>query len=158
MARLSYFEKLRDPRWQRKRLEILGAQGFTCQRCSDGSSPLHVHHAFYAKGLEPWEYEAGAYVVLCESCHETAEVERRAVVRLSGLMMAKGMGAELLAFMAARMALLEHEPTRIAVTGGADADGIAMALGESAQSIWERAQANGGFVDPVAIEEEQYPQ
>lgn len=71
MKKSSYYEQLKDPRWQRKRLEILEAAGFCCQMCGDSKSTLHVHHLIYVKGKSPWEYEDGALVSLCEGCHET---------------------------------------------------------------------------------------
>lgn len=48
----TYLEKLKDPRWQRKRLEALNAAGFGCSVCGDAESPLHVHHRAYFKGRE----------------------------------------------------------------------------------------------------------
>lgn len=65
----SYFEKLKDPRWQRKRIETLEAAAFSCQSCGDDESTLHVHHKQYFKGREPWEYDVEQLAVLCESCH-----------------------------------------------------------------------------------------
>lgn len=67
----SYFEKLKDPRWQKKRLEVLEYNEWRCERCMDGESTLHVHHRQYFKGREPWDYEAGQLAVLCEECHAT---------------------------------------------------------------------------------------
>jgi len=69
----TYFEKLRDPRWQRKRLEIMERAGFACEKCGDKTSTLNVHHGYYEKGLEPWEYESNTLWCLCESCHEDAQ-------------------------------------------------------------------------------------
>lgn len=66
----SYFEKLKDPRWQRKRLEAMEVKDFTCECCGDASSTLNVHHKAYFKGREPWEYEADQLTVLCELCHQ----------------------------------------------------------------------------------------
>lgn len=66
----SYSEKLRDPRWQKKRLEILQRHDFKCAECLDDKSPLHVHHLRYIRGADPWETPAGALVALCENCHE----------------------------------------------------------------------------------------
>lgn len=66
----SYFQKLKDPRWQKKRLEALEAADWTCQCCFDSEATLHVHHRAYFKGREPWDYEVGQLEVLCESCHE----------------------------------------------------------------------------------------
>lgn len=71
MAKKSYSEKLLDPRWQKKRLEVLSANDFTCQLCSDHESTLHVHHKMYAKDREPWEYDLDQYAVLCKSCHKS---------------------------------------------------------------------------------------
>ncbi len=65
----SYFEKLKDPRWQKKRLEALQEAGFACQICYDSESTLHVHHKQYFKGRDPWEYELAQLGVLCEDCH-----------------------------------------------------------------------------------------
>lgn len=65
----TYFEKLKDPRWQKKRLEVLQLNDFHCESCGDGESTLHVHHKEYFKGREPWEYEASQLAALCEACH-----------------------------------------------------------------------------------------
>lgn len=65
-----YFQKLKDPRWQKKRLEVLEANEWRCERCMDADNTLHVHHRQYFKGREPWDYEIGQLAVLCEDCHE----------------------------------------------------------------------------------------
>lgn len=67
---MTYSEKLKDPRWQKKRLEVLQRDEFTCLFCGDTKSTLHVHHAIYFKGLNPWEYDDSELITLCESCHE----------------------------------------------------------------------------------------
>ena len=66
----TYSEKLKDPRWQKKRLKILERDEFTCQSCFDSESTLHVHHRYYIRGAEPWGYPNEALQTLCESCHE----------------------------------------------------------------------------------------
>lgn len=65
-----YWEKLRDPRWQRKRLEVMERDGFACRSCGDSESTLNVHHGYYVKGREPWEYRDETLWTLCEECHE----------------------------------------------------------------------------------------
>lgn len=65
----SYSEKLKDPRWQRKRLEILSRDNYKCQMCGNTSRTLHVHHLFYKYGVEPWDYDNDTLVTLCEKCH-----------------------------------------------------------------------------------------
>lgn len=85
-----YSEKLRDPRWQRKRLEVLQRDEWHCQICFDGESTLHVHHRYYERGKDPWDYPDRALVTLCESCHEEeskygAEAERGLLRTLKNL-------------------------------------------------------------------------
>jgi len=71
MNKTSYSEKLRDPRWQKKRLEALNANDFTCELCGDNTSPLHVHHKEYlSKKVEPWQYDVRQLAVLCDACHD----------------------------------------------------------------------------------------
>lgn len=67
--RLSYSEKLKDPRWQRKRLEIMGLNNFKCEQCESVDKTLNVHHIIYKKGAEPWEYENHELQCLCNDCH-----------------------------------------------------------------------------------------
>lgn len=64
-----YSEKLRNPKWQRKRLDILQRDEFACVGCGDTESTLHVHHCYYEKGKEPWEYADSSLITLCEHCH-----------------------------------------------------------------------------------------
>lgn len=81
----TYKEKLLDPRWQKKRLEILQRDNFTCQHCWDKESTLHVHHKEYFKGLDPWDIKNDYLVTLCESCHlyETENMSI-SILQLSG--------------------------------------------------------------------------
>lgn len=75
--RTSYGDKLRDPRWQRKRLEVMNEANFVCADCGDNSSTLHVHHKFYVKGRDPWEYETRELICLCEPCHQEEHLARQ---------------------------------------------------------------------------------
>ncbi len=70
MNKEEYRQKLLDPRWQKKRLQILERDDWTCQICYDTESTLHVHHRLYIAGADPWDYPAEYLVVLCEGCHE----------------------------------------------------------------------------------------
>ncbi len=67
---MTYAEKLKDPRWQRKRLDILNRDDFTCRICNDTKSTLHVHHEKYFKNTEPWDYHDDNFKTLCNTCHE----------------------------------------------------------------------------------------
>jgi hypothetical protein len=66
----SYSEWLRDPRWQKKRLEIMQRDGFACRSCSSTTATLNVHHNYYERRRLPWEYNESALVTLCEDCHK----------------------------------------------------------------------------------------
>lgn len=35
-----------------------------------GLLPLHVHHQYYIKGIEPWDYKDSALITLCADCHQ----------------------------------------------------------------------------------------
>lgn len=65
-----YQELLKHPNWQKKRLQILERDNFTCQDCCDTEKTLHVHHKIYINGKSPWEYENDLLITLCEDCHE----------------------------------------------------------------------------------------
>jgi hypothetical protein len=65
----AYSEQLKDPRWQRKRLEILQRDNWKCVECHKGDVTLNVHHRLYIKGAKPWEYEDSQLSTLCEDCH-----------------------------------------------------------------------------------------
>ena len=65
----SYSDLLRDPRWQKKRLEVLSAAGFKCEDCGSSDKELQVHHCLYKKGFQPWEYENHWFMSLCNDCH-----------------------------------------------------------------------------------------
>lgn len=67
--RLTYGEKLKDPRWQRLRLEVFQRDDFTCVRCKRSSISLHIHHKKYFQNAEPWEYDPAFLETLCEDCH-----------------------------------------------------------------------------------------
>lgn len=70
MAKMPYFEQLRSPNWQRRRLEIMSRDEFMCRACYDQESTLNVHHKHYIKGRMAWEYGDDELVTLCEACHE----------------------------------------------------------------------------------------
>jgi len=77
----TYAEKLRDPRWQKKRLQILERDEWTCQDCKDTESTLHVHHFYYERGKNPWEYPDKHLITLCKPCHEWQEETQLEVLK-----------------------------------------------------------------------------
>lgn len=82
----SYSDKLKDPRWQKKRLEVLEAGGWTCESCGGKENTLHVHHGIYEKGKEPWDYPLFTLHVLCEDCHSKREETEKFIKKLMALM------------------------------------------------------------------------
>ena len=68
---MTYAEKLKDPRWQKKRLEILQRDGFKCRSCGNEEETLHVHHMIADFKISPWEHKDHTMVTLCEECHRT---------------------------------------------------------------------------------------
>ena len=67
MKEKTYSELLKDPRWQKKRLQIMERDGFACKLCGNEEKTLHVHHLAYTK--KPWDADDKELVTLCESCH-----------------------------------------------------------------------------------------
>jgi hypothetical protein len=72
MAKPTYSEKLKDPRWQKKRLEIFERDKWKCQSCGGKTNTLQVHHRYYQRGCNPWDYPDECYQTLCEQCHKLA--------------------------------------------------------------------------------------
>jgi 5-methylcytosine-specific restriction endonuclease McrA len=81
---MTYAEKLRRPRWQRKRLELLQSTDFTCELCGATDQQLQIHHPIYRVGVEPWDYPTDTLMVLCLQCHEERqEIERQFFYKVS---------------------------------------------------------------------------
>lgn len=76
---MTYSEKLRDPKWQRKRLEIMSRDSFACQFCFDEKNTLNVHHKLYEWGRDPWDYPDTNFITLCEECRDQVEITKRAI-------------------------------------------------------------------------------
>ena len=77
-----YFEKLRDPRWQRKRLEVMQRADFSCESCGTTEVTLNVHHRLYRKGADPWEYALTELACLCEKCHRDEHTSREELAEI----------------------------------------------------------------------------
>lgn len=69
MKKSEYFKKLKDPRWQKKRLEVFERDEWACQICFDNEATLNVHHKYYIWKADPWDYPNDALITLCEECH-----------------------------------------------------------------------------------------
>lgn len=72
--KMTYAEKLKDPRWQKKRLEVMTRSGFRCDACGRGNETLHVHHLIYPRWEQgPWEMDSAFMECLCATCHGARE-------------------------------------------------------------------------------------
>lgn len=80
---MAYSDKLKDPRWQKKRLEIMNRDNWTCKLCGDKGSPLQVHHLEYSRNGNPWDVEDKHLTTLCDHCHLEVEKARVAGQKIS---------------------------------------------------------------------------
>lgn len=83
---MTYQEKLKDPRWQKRRLEILERDKFTCQECQSTKKELHVHHRRYRKKMMPWDHKDHDLITYCTDCHKLMTKLRRELDDLLGTM------------------------------------------------------------------------
>lgn len=73
---MTYKEQLLDPRWQKKRLEILDRDNWECKLCYDPGTTLHIHHLHYRKILA-WEYQEHELITYCKHCHSVVEFYKK---------------------------------------------------------------------------------
>ena len=83
---MTYADKLKDPRWQKKRLEIMERDGFRCRDCGDDESTLNVDHKVYRSGADPWDYPNDDLQTLCEDCHDRISKMRKSIMDTVGRM------------------------------------------------------------------------
>jgi len=78
---MNYKEKFKDPRWQKKRLEILQRDGFKCRECKSEDKTLNVHHIIYFEYCtDPWGYNDNFLTTLCDDCHDIEhEYDQKAI-------------------------------------------------------------------------------
>lgn len=70
-----YSQKLKDPRWQRRAAEIKSAANWKCENpLCEADTELQVHHPFYVKGWEPWDYPPSLLICLCDKCHQERQI------------------------------------------------------------------------------------
>ena len=67
--------KYDHPKWQKKRLEIMQRDGFKCQHCGEEDNTLVVHHRYYIKDRDIWDYDNTSLVTLCKSCHDEVHIK-----------------------------------------------------------------------------------
>lgn len=137
---MRYAEKLKDPRWQKKRLEILDRDCWHCGECGDANSTLHVHHGAYFSGVAPWDYPEDTLFTLCENCHRQTEEHLSVVRQLLGKLGGNKGGLSVIAgFLAGMVAARQADPPVLrkqgpdSVEGGVEyVDGFLRAIDRSA--------------------------
>ena len=68
-----YRKLLQNPKWQKKRLEILQRDNFSCVVCGNGidtDTQVHVNNLSYRKVCMPLECDINDMIVLCQKCHQ----------------------------------------------------------------------------------------
>lgn len=109
---MTYQQKLADPRWQRKRLEIMNRDNWTCQRCGDATTQLEVHHTDYWEGKKPWEYPDDMLTTVCRNCHQKEQERPKHEKYLIEALQTYGfLAGDLLAL----SCMLNHQPFRSAL-------------------------------------------
>ena len=83
LSHTSYSAKLRDERWQKKRVKILERTKGLCQDCKKEFEKLEVHHCYYMTLCLPWQYPLDSLRALCRDCHEKRAVSE---MRLNALL------------------------------------------------------------------------
>lgn len=143
---MNFFDQYKHPNWQNKRLEVLEAANFTCERCFDPDSQLHVHHKRYVKGRKVWEYDRAELAVLCDTCHAIVHSEKEAIQELIVLIPVDSI-PEIVALVANYCAFVEG-PCR-----GSDFTGHQMAMRDEkfASSIGKAAAVVGNNCSIDAI-------
>jgi len=69
---MTYYEMLKHPKWQKKRLEVLELNRFRCENCGNAEDQLNIHHGYYDNSLKLWEYDNDTLYCYCETCHKEA--------------------------------------------------------------------------------------
>lgn len=108
MTKIPYSELLQDPRWQKKRLEILEYAGWRCQICGAQNITLHVHHSRYIKNKKPWQYPSGSLIAVCKPHHEMLHPEKKKKEETNGTPVPPEEGTK--RFEALRRSLLDDDP------------------------------------------------
>ena len=77
---MKYSDKLKDPRWQKKRLKVFERDNWKCTECENTDKTLHVHHKKYDK--KPWKTKLEYLVTLCEECHTFIHQAEKEIIKV----------------------------------------------------------------------------
>lgn len=148
----TYWEKLKDPRWQKKRLEVLKIYNFTCNACGDTESTLHIHHPFYKKNTDPWDYDYRQLMCLCEKCHKEAHDHEAKFDELANLLKSAYFRPFGLRFVTGFMAAYIHDgPFDFPLYDSDYISGVAMFFGMEPEEV-EALAVNGVIPESIFYE------
>lgn len=142
VSKPTYWDLLKSPEWQKKRLEIMQRDEWRCTQCGSTVNWLQVHHGYYQTGKKPWEYPDETLHTLCEDCHkETTEMMRK-IYRLIGQMntdllgVMYGVVVGALAFAKPELKLsIDHEDSDI---------GVAAVIGVPVERVYQARTEEAG--------------
>jgi len=80
---MKYSEQLKHLNWQKKRLEILKRDKYTCQFCKGKDISLEIHHLIYLSGHLAWEYDNELLISLCSDCHDEIHELNKVIALIS---------------------------------------------------------------------------
>lgn len=143
----TYLEKLRDPRWQKRRLEIMDRADFTCESCGFGDKTLNVHHRIYRKGVEPWDYPDSELQCLCENCHTLSHRSRQTLNET--LAKIDGCYLDAVVGYAKGLYLRDNQENQVAVENHEEAAGIADCFHLSTNDVISNLDAAGSIKSEV---------
>jgi hypothetical protein len=84
---MEYSEKLKSPKWQKKRLQILERDNWECQYCKDTETQLQVHHLKYTN--EPWDADNNDLITACSDCHQiisNSDFKYKSIIKMKAVM------------------------------------------------------------------------
>jgi 5-methylcytosine-specific restriction endonuclease McrA len=86
----SYSDKLQLPSWQKRRLEVMQRDSWSCRSCGETKIQLQVHHVDYIPGIDPADYPDDMLVTLCQVCHDKERGRDKLETHLATTLKMKG--------------------------------------------------------------------
>lgn len=150
MGEKTYGELLRDPRWQKKRLEIMQRDGFECLHCGARDKTLHVNHRWYLARKKPWEYDDHILETLCEDCHaEVTKNQNKLKVALTCV--GSSELEQIVAYVETLFSI--RGSGEVTISSYASAQGVADALCVSPEMVIDSRDRENGSVKTERLEE-----
>jgi hypothetical protein len=69
MNKEEYYLLYQDPKWVKCRSKILKRDKQCCTKCKV-KTVLQVHHLYYIRNHNPWDYSPHCLITLCRDCHK----------------------------------------------------------------------------------------